>query len=287
MPLKLVTGNLNATTTSGGIDLINTPTGAVTLVDLITRDNSAISYSQIGQDLKMTGTVSSVNGNILIDPPANVTMSSGALISSGGGSIGMQATGNVVLANINAGSNGAVNLTAGGNVSSAPGYSGPNITGGIATINVGGNAVFNTSVQMLDATVAGGFTIYDASGTTFSSAPPQIAQIVSTITATSSSGNSSGSSSGNLDSSFLIPSYVTGGGMPNLPGGTSSGTIGGTVGTFGDSEISAITATGSSTDQNKDKSDNPDGSDSNNKNEKGSTDQNKSNGKPNAKPNKC
>ena len=311
---QLVASSLNATTSSGGINLTNTPAGAVTLIDFTTGDASSVTYSQNGQDLTLTGTMSSVGGSVIIDPPANVNMSSGAAVSSlggsiilqsngnmnmsngatvssGGGAIGLQATGNVVLANINAGGNGAVNLSAGGNVYSAPGYSGANITGGLATLNVGGSAAFNTQVQMLDATVAGSFTITDASGTIFSSAPPQIPQIpqlVSTLTAPSPSSNASGSLSGNVSSTFIIPSYVTGGGVANPLGGTTYGTIGGTAGTFGDSEISAITATGSSTDQNKDKSGTTSNSDSSNgKSGSDTTNPNNSNGKSNAKPNKC
>jgi len=303
VPIKIDTFNLNsAITASGGVEITNTPTpvtpiGTVTLGNLSTGDNSSIIYTQNGHNLNVTGTVSSKGGAITIDPvmftmgtSAQVSSTVSSQLNASGGPIQITASGAMQLATINAGS-GLIALNAGGSISSVSGVS-PNLIGGSATIAAIGGANFSTTISAanLDTTsVVGGVSVSYVSLTPTT----QIAQIVSTVTGTTSSSNSSGNSSGNLDSTFIIPSYVTGGAITNPLGGTVSGTIGGTAGTFGDSEISAIPATGSSTDLNKDKggttlnSDSSNNSDSNNKNGNGASDQNNSNGKPNAKPNKC
>jgi len=273
------TGNqfslLNVITTSGGIDIFNAPATAVTLGVLTAGGtNSPITYSQNGYDLNIVSTVTSTGGSILIDPPANVNMSNGASISSGGGSIGLQALGNVVLANINAGSNGAVNLTAGGNVSSAPGYSGPNITGGIATINVGGNAFFNTSVQTLNVTVGGVYSITDGS-VVFSSAPLSVQQLIN-ITTTATSTNVQGA--GNVQDLFNLNNSLPNDNYFQALLNATQPTIGNSSGSFGGCSDSGLGACGDSGNN---------GGTGNSGNTPNTTDQNNSNGKPNAKPNKC
>ena len=252
-PLKLVTSNLNATTLAGVGNLSDTPTTAVTLVNFTTGDNSAVTYTQNGLDLKLTGTMSSLGGSVSIDPPVNFSMSNTAQVSSGGGAIAVQASGNVILATINAGS-GAINLNAGGDVTAVSG-GGPNLIGSAATVNIGGKAAFNTQVQKLDATVAGNFTITDTSGNVFSDvllAPTVVQQLITTATATtitnsssnslSSTSNASSNVLGSLLNTNALTSGVGSNSSLNLLN-TSGATIGGTIGSFGGNESTTLSTT--------------------------------------------
>jgi hypothetical protein len=165
-PFQLVATNLTATTISGGINLNNTPTSAVTLVDFTTGDASAVTYVQNGQDLTLAGTMSSAGGAVTINPPVNFSMSNTAQISSSGGAINVLATGNIVLTSVYAGS-GAISLNAGGNVAAAPGFTGSSLIGGVTTVNIGGNATFSTLVQSLGGIVSGSLAVSDLGGTAF------------------------------------------------------------------------------------------------------------------------
>lgn len=161
-PLQLVTANLNASTLTGGGYLFNTPTAPVTLTHFMTGDASAITYSQSGQDLNLTGIISSAGGNVLIDPPVNLTMSPTASVNSGGGAVSVLASGNILLASINAmnsasGAGGAVSvLTSGGSIGSVLPAGQTNITAGSLTAGA-----FN-GVQL--AFVAPSFNITSVNG---------------------------------------------------------------------------------------------------------------------------
>jgi hypothetical protein len=252
------TSNLNVTTTSGGINLSNTPTSAVTLIDFKTGDASALMYAQNGQDLTLTGTMSSFGGTVTIDPPVNFSMSNTAQVSSTGGAISLLSTGNVVLASVNAGS-GTIGLSTGGSVTAASGFTGPSLIGATATLNIGGNAAFNTQVQTLNGTVNGTLTVVDAGGTAFTGTvgttnTPIVAvqQVITTaITAIS---NSASSTTGSLaadstSSSTSIVSIAANAvaAVSNTTGSAGAtaaqtlltltgNSIGGIVGTFGESE---------------------------------------------------
>ena len=257
-PLQLVTSNLNGTTNTGGINISNNPTTLVTLAKLTTSDDSAVTYKQNGQDLNLIGNMSSAGGGVLIDPPVNFTMSNTAQVSSGGGAIDVQASGNVVLAAINAGS-GAVNLSVGGNVLSANGFTGSNMIGGLATINVGGNANFASQVQMLKVSGAGSFTVVDTSGTVYTNdavvqqaiavVTANISNITnnttsSSLTSSTSNGATSNSSTAPINSVALSSNIgASSAGTSNTLGMLSStgATIGGATGTFGGSDPSVTT----------------------------------------------
>ena len=297
-PLQLVTSSLSASTTtstSGGIYITNTPTAAVTLNSLTNAGlNSPIAYVQNGQqDLTIIGSVSSNGGSILIDPPTNLTMTPSAVISSGGGTIGVQSLGNIVLAAINAGTSGAINLSAGGSVSAVtPSGGGPNLIGGTATLAAGGNVDFSAQVQTLIATgVLGSYTITDAAGAVLFSgsgtAPTTVQQLITTVLPPAN--NTSGSSSGTSIISLITNNVLIGGttdtGLLNLLYATSP-SIGGIVGTFGGSDFSTLTTTESGQTGSSDlQGSGTSGSGTGTSGSGGGIDNSK--GKPNAKPNKC
>ncbi len=148
-PLRLATALLSARTTTGTIQLSNTSSSAVTLTGLSTGDASNISYAQNGQVLDVAGSIVSSGGAILIDPPTDLTMSSIASISSGGGGIALQASGNVTLAAVNAGSGNVSIQTSGGTIASAiPGAN--NVTAGKLTLAAPGNVQIAYSASALD-----------------------------------------------------------------------------------------------------------------------------------------
>jgi len=115
-PLTLVGGtiSLNANTTTGGVFLSNTPAGTVIIggAGISTADASNIYYSQTGQNLTINAAISTLGGNITLDPPDNIAIN--AAIDSGGGDVLVEATNNL---NVNAGGsissgNGTITLTA-------------------------------------------------------------------------------------------------------------------------------------------------------------------------------
>ena len=203
----------------------------------------------------MSGKVSSLGGSISIDPPAKLSMSSTASINSGGGSISLQATGNIELASINAGS-GAINLTAGGSVSSANGFVGTNLVGGATTLTVGGNAYFSAQVLKLDTSgVMGIFSITDASGKVMVSGigttPATVEQLISTTTGNLTSLANNSSSVGTLDNLSLTINALIGNtdststNYSNIMSmlNASGATIGGTPGSFGSSDPTLVGST--------------------------------------------
>jgi hypothetical protein len=311
-PFQLIASNLNATTTSGGINLANTPTSAVTLIDFKTGDASSVMYAQNGQDLTLTGTMSSVGGTVTIDPPVNFSMSNTAQVSSAGGAIGVQANGNVVLASVNAGS-GAIGLTSGGNVTAATGFTGPSLIGGITTLNIGGNAKFSTQVQSLGGTVNGTLTVTDTGGVTFtgtvgsSNAPIVAVQQVITMSlepppnptippntsdADKAAADKAAADKAAADKAAAMASNSNGStGTSSQNSSNSSGsTIGGTQGSFAESEpidtgstASVSSTSAKSSDGTAEKGDSAKKEEDSKKN----NGKNNSKDKPNAKPEKC
>jgi hypothetical protein len=298
-PFQLVASNLTATTTLGGINLTNTPTSAVTLTDFTTGDASSVVYAQNGQDLTLTGTMSSIGGTVTMDPPVNFSMSNNAQISSAGGAIGVSATGNVVLASINAGS-GAIGLSAGGNVTAATGFTGPSLIGGVTTLNIGGNAAFSTQVQSLGGIVNGTLTVTDTGGTAFtgiSGAPTVVVQQVITTALKpptnpptppiTSDADKAAADKAAAEKAAAAASNANGsGGTSSQNSSNSSGsTIGGTEGSFAESEP---IDTGSSTpSKTSDATASKDDSVKKDEDSKKNNGKNNSKDKPNAKPEKC
>ena len=302
----VVTSNLNATTTSGGIDITNNPTAAVTLNNLTTGDSSPVTYRQNGQDLTIVGSVSSNLGSVWIDPPANLYMSgttSGstfipASISSGGGAITVQSSGNIVLAAINAGSNGAINLSAGGSVTAVTLPNGvANLIGGTATLAAGGNVDFSAQVQTLIATgVLGSYTITSPTGAVLfsGSGTPSgvVQQLVTTVLPPPTTNNTSGTASDTsiiaLITNNVLVSGTTDAGLLNLLY-ASSPTIGGIIGTFGGSDLSTLgTSENGQTLGSEIQSTGTSGSGTSGSGSSGSGGSvDNSKGKQNAKPNKC
>jgi hypothetical protein len=298
-PFQLVASNLTATTPTGGINLTNTPTSAVTLIDFTTGDASSVTYAQNGQDLTLTGTMSSVGGTVTMDPPVNFSMSNNAQISSAGGAIGVSATGNVVLASINAGS-GAIGLTAGGNVTAAPNFTGPSLIGGVTTLNIGGNAAFSTSVQSMGGTVNGTLTVVDTGGTAFTgiTGAPTVAvqQVITTalkppinpptppITTDADKAAAEKAAAEKAAAAASNANGSTGTSSQNSSNSSVS-TIGGTQGSFAESEPidtgSSASAKASDATANKDDAAKKD------EDSKKNNGKNNSKDKPNAKPEKC
>jgi hypothetical protein len=92
----------------------------------------------------------------VIDPPTDLTMSPAATITSGGGSISLDALGNITLAAVNAGSGAVVIQTTGGQIGTAtPGVN--NVTAGDLTLNAA------TGIQL--AYVAPATHVSNTSGT--------------------------------------------------------------------------------------------------------------------------
>ena len=109
--MKIATSNLSATTSAGPVQIINTPSTAVTLNALSTGDaTSALYYSQVGLPLTIAGNISSAGGTIDIDPPSSISMNPGTSISSNGGAVTVVATGAINLTSVNSGS-GALTVT--------------------------------------------------------------------------------------------------------------------------------------------------------------------------------
>ena len=75
----------------------------------------------------------------------DISMAAGTTTSTGGGSIGYSASGNVVLSSLNAGS-GAIGLSSGGNIQPAAGSTGANLTGGSAVITAADDVTLSTQV---------------------------------------------------------------------------------------------------------------------------------------------
>ncbi len=143
-PLRLSTTALQATTATGAIQLYNAPVGGVTLAGLVTGDASDITYDQDGQALHVIGPVTSQGGNVLVDPPADILLG-GAISTTGGGSVTLEATNNLIMAptgTVNTGG-GAVVLNAGGSI-------------GLASINAGSGIVLvQTSGGQIGTTTPG------------------------------------------------------------------------------------------------------------------------------------
>jgi len=280
-PLKLVTGNLNATTTSGGVDLINIPTGAVTLVSLKTGDNSAITYSQNGGALTLAGLISSNGGAITIDPPTSLTMNPSAAITSNNGAIAVAASGNITLSSVNAGS-GAISLAAtnGGSISAVtPVPAGPNLVGGSATISAGSGASFSTSISAANlnmANVAGGVSITDASGILILGTDATLSSVPGLINSTT---NPTLLNQNVVNIQVFINPTVTGDSYIQALLNATQPTIGNTSGTFGGCSETGLGACGDSGNMN--------GGTGSNGNLPNTTNPNNSTGKTNAKPNKC
>ena len=103
-PLTVNADTISATSSgNGNIYLSNTPNvmalkaaDDIVTISSLSTPNGAISYKQQGKDLSIGGTgISSGNGNILIDPPVNLTVD--ANINAGTGNITVQATNNVTI----------------------------------------------------------------------------------------------------------------------------------------------------------------------------------------------
>lgn len=190
-PLQLATTRLTATTTAGGGSLYNTPNGPVTLVSFTTNDASSLSYSQFGQPLTLTGIMSSNGGNLLIDPPTDLTLAASSSLSSGGGSIGLLASGNILLSSLNAGA-GAVNIvTTGGSIGSSLPAGQNNITAGSVTASAVTGAQFSFNAPIFHITSTGGIiSVFDLlNGTTIRNAlpaailvPPSVVNNVASMT---------------------------------------------------------------------------------------------------------
>ena len=76
------------------LNLDSSATGdTVTLATIDTGIEGKITYRQTGQKLKITGPIKSYGGDILIDPPTDLTIN--ATINGGGGSVTAEATGNI------------------------------------------------------------------------------------------------------------------------------------------------------------------------------------------------
>ncbi|MDP2834180.1 MAG: filamentous hemagglutinin N-terminal domain-containing protein [Pseudomonadota bacterium] len=110
--VSLGTLALTADTAAGAIILNSDPTGLVTLNSMTTGDNGAIHYTQADNSLVVAGAITSVGGNITIDPPVDIDIN--AAITSSGGAILIEATDDI---RVNAGgsiasSNGTITITA-------------------------------------------------------------------------------------------------------------------------------------------------------------------------------
>jgi hypothetical protein len=155
-PLRIATTALSVGSTGGLIQISNTPAGTVTLSGLSTGSASNILYAQNGRALNITGGVSSAGGGIVIDPPTDLTMSPAATITSGGGSISLDALGNITLAAVNAGSGTVMIQTTGGQIGTAtPGVN--NVTASDLTLSAA------TGIQL--AYVAPATHVSNTSGT--------------------------------------------------------------------------------------------------------------------------
>ncbi|MBI4985482.1 MAG: hypothetical protein HZC24_09105, partial [Rhodocyclales bacterium] len=118
-PVGMATEALSARTGTGTIHIANTPSAAVTLAAMTTGDASAIAYAQHGMGLNIVGSIASAGGTILIDPPTDLTMSAEARVTSVGGSIKLEATGDITLATVDAGSGAVAIETSGGQIGTA------------------------------------------------------------------------------------------------------------------------------------------------------------------------
>jgi hypothetical protein len=157
-------------------------------------------------------------------------------ISSGGGAIGVSATGDETLALIDAGT-GNISLNAGGGIKSALIGHATNLIGGSATIVAGGDAIFSTSISSdsLNTTgVKGHNAITDPSGYPIGggipvSDPAQYSGTPSTgiQSSTPSVANSAGSNGATGDTSGSSGSNGT---------GSSGDTIGNAKDSFGSSD---------------------------------------------------
>jgi hypothetical protein len=280
-----------------------------------------------GNNLLQNANVSSSGGNITASASIGaITMVVGSSSSSGGGAIGYSApAGNVVLSKLDAGSTGSINLSAGGDVSAVVN---PSLFGGTATLNIGGNAAFNTQVQTLNGTVNGTLTVADTGGTAFTgtvgsaNAPIVAAQqaINTALPATSDAAKpseslatdstSSSTSNASIAANAVTAATSTTGsaGTPSQSILTSPGsTIGGTLGSFAESEpvviLSGNGSSGSVSNSSLDTGSNASGSstpatasdETTSKDDKAKKDEdskknngkNNSKDKPNAKPEKC
>jgi len=158
----------------------------------------------------------------------NISMALGTTTSTGGGSIGYDASsGSVVLTSLNAGS-GAIALNAGMSIEPAAGFTGANLIGGNAVIVAGANANLSTQVQQLNVKVGGKFSFTDfLSGAVITDEPtnaPVLNQVLSTVTSTTQQQST--------QTTTQTPALPSGGASLELLS-KSTQTIGGTEGTFG------------------------------------------------------
>ena len=199
-PLQLNTQALLATTKTGGIDLVNSPTGAVSLTGLSTGNAANLSYSQNGQALKIMGNITSGGGDILIDPPTDLSMNPDTTVSTEGGSIDLQASGNVVLAAVKAPTGSVSISTTGGKISSAtPGAN--NVTADKLTLASTGSVELAYLANTVDTTsVDGPVTL----STTASTSLITDAEVVSVISAIQSSSDLTSTSDASTNTIITI-----------------------------------------------------------------------------------
>jgi hypothetical protein len=148
-----------------------------------------VAYSQIGQQLNISGSVTSAGGDIVIDPPTDLSMSPSALIQTVGGNINLLASGNITLATVNAPS-GAVSIsTSGGQIGSAtPGVN--NVTAASLTLAAPGDVQLLYAAQSVDTSAVGG--VLSLVNTLPASSPPEaLAVIASSIQSVSTTSTTS------------------------------------------------------------------------------------------------
>jgi len=154
-PLRLATNDVLGLTSSGVIDVINTPSGPVTFRGMATGSASYVSYGQNGQSMTAIGAIASNGGDIFIDPPTDINLNS-SINTSGSGSVHINATGNIIMgpaATISSGT-GGVEIKTGGNIM-------------LASVNAGSGAVvieatsgqIGTSTPGVNNVVAGDLTL--------------------------------------------------------------------------------------------------------------------------------
>jgi hypothetical protein len=132
--LQLATNSLSASTTSGPLQLHNTPSSAVTMSLMRNTSADATYYSQDGNALNIVGNITSSGGAITIDPPSSITMAESSSINSGGGAIDLQATGDMNLTRVNAGG-GAVKIQTPGRVVTSQPIANVSLSGGGSFVN--------------------------------------------------------------------------------------------------------------------------------------------------------
>jgi hypothetical protein len=132
--LQLATNSLSASTTSGPLQLHNTPSNAVTMSLMRNTSADATYYSQDGNALNIVGNITSSGGAITIDPPSSITMAESSSINSGGGAIDLQATGDMNLTRVNAGG-GAVKIQTPGRVVTSQPIANVSFSGGGSFVN--------------------------------------------------------------------------------------------------------------------------------------------------------